>query len=267
MRHVRTLLALLLAVAMVAAACGDDDDGGGDLSTIRGGDVLTVGSDIPFPPFEDFEGENVVGFDAELIEEMADRNGLTVQWIDTDFDTIFTQLATARFDMVASATTITPERAEQVSFTIPYYLAQQALTINSDLTPNITGVADLGDGASVAVQTGTTGEDWALANLAPQGVDVRSFQQAADTWLALEGGQVTGVIFDEPAAVEQEASRPTLKVAEAIDTGENYGFGVDPANQALLDAMNEALQEMIDDGTYQDIYDKWFDAPAGSVAG
>ncbi len=267
MKQLRALLAIVLALAMVATACGDDDDAAGNIATIRGGDILTVGSDIPFPPFEDFEGENVVGFDAELIEEMAERNGLTVEWIDTDFDTIFTQLATARFDMVASATTITAEREQQVNFTIPYYQAQQALTINSNLTPNISGVADLSDGDSVAVQTGTTGEDWALANLASRGVDVRSFQQAADTWIALEGGQVTGVIFDEPAAVEQAATRTSLAIAEAIDTGENYGFGVDPNNQALLDAMNNALQKMIDDGTYQDIYDKWFDAPAGSVAG
>ncbi len=264
----RLWLVLGLAMAMVAAACGDSggDGAAADVETIRGGGVLTVGSDIPFPPFEDFEGDEVVGFDADLINEMADRAGLTVEWVDTDFDTIFTQLATARFDMVASATTITPERAEQVNFTIPYYLAQQALTVNSDLNPDIGSVDDLGEGDSVAVQTGTTGEAWALENLDPGGVEVRSFPQAADTWIAAEGGQVTGVIFDEPASVEQEATRPALTVVDVIDTGEDYGFGVDPANEALLDAMNSALQDMIDDGTYQDIYDTWFEAPAGSVA-
>ncbi|MFQ5948760.1 MAG: ABC transporter substrate-binding protein, partial [Acidimicrobiia bacterium] len=225
-------------------------------------------SDIPFPPFEDFDAAgNVIGFDAELVEEMASRLGLTVEWIDTDFDTIFTQLAGgARFDMVASATTITAEREELINFTDRYYLAQQALTVNKELTPEITAVDDLGEGHSVAVQTGTTGEIWANENLAPKGVDVVSFPGAPDTMIALEGGQVTGVIFDEPFAVDQVAIRPTLAIAGVIDTDENYGFPVDPAHPGLLDALNGALRDIIDDGTYQRIYDKWFVAPAGSVA-
>jgi polar amino acid transport system substrate-binding protein len=168
---------------------------------------------------------------------------------------------------VASATTITPEREEQVNFTDPYYRAQQSLTVNTEQTPDIQSVDDLGEGHTVAVQTGTTGEQWARDNLAPNGVEVRSFPEAPDTYTALEGGNVTGVIFDEPASIEEASKRPSLEVVEAIDTDEDYGFGVDPQNQELLDAINGVLQEMIDDGTYQQIYDKYFpDAPAGSVA-
>ncbi len=268
MRQKRWTLAVLLVavLTLVAAACGDDDGGGGDFDTRTAG-TLTVGSDIPFPPFEDFDDAgNVVGFDAELIEEIAQRIDLQVEWVDTDFDTIFTQLATGTFDVVASATTITEEREEIVNFTDPYYEAQQALTVNVNETPGVDSVDDLGDGDSVAVQTGTTGKDWAEENLAPDGVEVREFPQAADTWIALEGGQVTGVIFDEPAAVEESANRAALEVVDIIDTDENYGFGVDPSNEPLLEAINGALADMIDDGTYQTIYDKWFVAPAGSVA-
>jgi len=245
--RVRKWLLLLAVFALLAAACGDDDDAestttaattattaattttteAGGVQTITEG-VLTVGSDIPFIPFEDYDDAgNVVGFDADLVDEMATRLDLDVEWIDTDFDTIFTQLATGRFDIVASATTITPERAQQVNFTVPYYKAQQALTINEDLTPNIRSWEDLSEGDSVAAQTGTTGLDWALENLAPLGVEVREFPQAPDTYNALEGGQVTGVIFDEPSAVAEAANRPGLAVVQAIDTNENYGFGVD----------------------------------------
>jgi phosphate/phosphite/phosphonate ABC transporter binding protein len=282
--RVRKWLLLLAVFALLAAACGDDDDAettttaapttttaatttteATGLQTITEG-VLTVGSDIPWPPFEDYDDAgNVVGFDASLVEEMASRLGLEVEWIDTDFDTIFTQLATGRFDVVASGTTITPERAQQVNFTVPYYRAQQALTVNVDLTPNIRSWEDLGDGDSVAVQTGTTGLDWALENLAPLGVAVREFPQAPDTYNALEGGQVTAVVFDEPNAVEEAANRASLEVVAVIDTDEEFGFGVDPANPDLLAAMNAAFAEMLNDGTYQAIYDEWFDAPAGSV--
>jgi phosphate/phosphite/phosphonate ABC transporter binding protein len=281
--RVRKWLLLLAVFAVLAAACGDDDDAAtttaattattaatttteaGGLQTITEG-VLTVGSDIPWPPFEDYDDAgNVVGFDAALVEEMAARLGLEVVWIDTDFDTIFTQLATGRFDVVASGTTITPERAEQVNFTEPYYKAQQALTINENETPNIRTIDDLSEGDSVAVQTGTTGRDWATENLAPLGVEVREFQQAPDTYNALEGGQVTGVIFDEPSAVAEAANRPGLVVVQVIDTNENYGFGVDPANPDLLTALNAQFMDMVNDGTYQAIYDEWFDAPAGSI--
>jgi polar amino acid transport system substrate-binding protein len=279
----RTLiLGLVAALVLVlgAAACGGDDDeatpGGTateteaptpSFSTIEDG-VLTVGSDIPFAPFEFREGGELTGFDVELVEEIASRLELRTDWRDTAFDTIFTQLAAGRYDLVASATTITPEREEQVNFTDPYYRAQQSLTVNTEQTPDIQSVDDLGEGHTVAVQTGTTGEAWARDNLAPNGVEVRSFPDAPDTYTALEGGNVTGVIFDEPASVAEAEKRPSLEVVEAIDTDEDYGFGVDPQNEELLNAVNEALQAMIDDGTYQQIYDKYFpDAPAGSVAG
>lgn len=273
-------LVVALVLALAGLACGGDDDdaapadtatetgdAGPAFSTLEDG-VLTVGSDIPFPPFEFRDGDELTGFDVELVEEIASRLGLTTNWRDTAFDTIFTQLAAGRYDVVASATTITPEREEQVNFTIPYYKAQQSLTVNTEKTPDIKSVDDLGEGHTVAVQTGTTGEAWARDNLEPKGVEVRSFPEAPDTYTALEAGNVTGVIFDEPASVDESTRRPALEVVEAIDTDEEYGFGVDPQNEALLDAINEALQAMIDDGTYQQIYDKYFpDAPAGSVAG
>lgn len=279
------LMAGLVAVAMVAAACnGDDEDDTvapspspeesptveesptPTLETLEEG-VLTVGSDIPFPPFEFRQGGEETGFDVELVEEIASRLGLTVEWVDTAFDTIFVNLAGGQFDVVASATTITPEREEMVNFTEPYYRAQQALTINENETPDITSTADLGEGDTVAVQRGTTGEDWARENLEPQGVQVRSFPEALDTYTALEAGNVTGVIFDEPSAEEEASKRPGLVVVEAIDTNENYGLAINPDNEFLLEEFNRVLQEMIDDGTYQQIYDTWFpDAPAGSVA-
>ena len=260
--RVRRLLWLVLVLALVAAACGDDDGSG---LTQKSG-VLTVGSDIPFPPFEDFEGENVVGFDADLINEIASRLDLTVEWVDTDFDTIFTQLATGTFDVVASATTITEARSQQVDFTMPYFNSNQALVINTADNPDVQSVDDLGEGHTIAVQTGTTGAKWAAEHLAPLGVAVREFPQAGDTYTAAEGDpDVDGVVFDIDNALEEADAREGLEVVQEIITGEGYGFGVDPARTELLSEMNRVFQEMLDDGTYQTIYDKWFDRPEGSV--
>ena len=219
------------------------------------------------PLFEDFDTAtgDVIGFDADLINEIASRLGLTVEWVDTDFDTIFTQLATGRFDVVASATTITPERAQQVNFTDTYYNSQQALTVNTTLTPALQTVDDLVAGDTVGVQTGTTGADWATANLAPKGIEVREFVAVADAYNAVEAGQVVGVVSDEPSAVSEVANRAGLEIVQAIDTNEHYGIGVDPARTELLAAINAAFADMLADGTYQTIYDAWFEAPAGSV--
>jgi ABC-type amino acid transport substrate-binding protein len=272
------MLAALLALVF-AAGCGGDDDGGAngteaadtgtgasdgppDFSTVEDG-ILTVGSDIPFPPFEFREGNELTGFDVDLMEEIATRLGLDdVRWVDTSFDTIFTQLAGGRFDAVASATTITEERSQIVSFSDPYYLAQQALTVNTAETPDLDGVDGLGSGDVVAVQQGTTGEIWVRDNL-PEGVEIRSFPEAPDTYTSLEAGNVTAVFFDEPSAIAEAERRPDLEVVETIDTGERYGFPVNPQNEELLEAINAALAEMIEDSTYAEIYSAYPGLPPG----
>jgi polar amino acid transport system substrate-binding protein len=267
---------LVVALALMIAACGGTEETtttkteattttAAALQTKEAG-VLTIGSDIPYPPFEDFDSSgNVIGLDADLMNEMARRLGLTPKWIDTDFDTIFTQLATGNFDVVASATTITAERAAMVKFTKGYYNSNQAFTVNTSITPDLTGVAGLKSGDAVAVQTGTTGAMWATANLASKGVVIREFTAAPDCFTALEGGQVVGTIVDVDPSLEAEATRQTLKVAEEILTGEQYGFGVNPANPLLLSELDRVFQEMLDDGFYQTAYDKWITRPQSSI--
>ncbi len=258
-----------VAATVVLAGCGGDDGGDGgetaprdsSFSTVRSG-VLTVGSDIPFPPFEFRRGEELTGFDVELTRELARRLGLEARFVDTPFDTIFTQLAAGRFDMVASATTITEERRRQVSFTEPYYAARQALVVNTQETRGLRALDGLESGDVVAVQTGTTGETYARENV-PEGVDVRSFPEAPDTYSALESGTVTAVLFDEPSAVTEVADRAGLEIVQTLDTGERYGFAVDPRNEELLAALNRALAESKQDGTYQRVYEMFEELPSG----
>ena len=270
------LLAVLVALVMLAAACGEDEpeptepgdaaesptEGAlPDFSTLEEG-VLTVASDIPYPPFEYREGGELVGFDIDLIEEIASRLGLETNFIDTSFDTIFSQLAGGRFDVVIAASTITPERAEEVNFSDGYYNAQQSLTVQAD--SGIATVDDLESGMTVAVQNGTTGQTWAEENL-PDGVDIRAFPEGPDGYTALEAGDVDGVINDEPTAIAEIAEREGLEVVETIDTGEVYGIAVDPANEELLEAINIVLAEMVEDGTYEEIYSRYEDLPPGGT--
>ena len=270
-RRAARVIGFVTALAMLAAGCGGDDPpkrsqaaAKAPVPTIANG-VLTVGSDIPFPPFAFREGDELTGFDVDLTEALARKLGLRVKWVDTSFDTLFTQVAAGRFDMAAAATTITPERARQVNFTEPYYAAQQALVVNAKRTPEIRLVEDLSSDDVVAVQKGTTGESWARKNV-PAGVNVRSFPEAPDIYTALEAGAVAAVMMDEPSAVTETHKRKALALMQTIDTQERYGFAVDPRNAGLLDALNRALREIKQDGTYQRVYDSYADLPPkGSI--
>jgi|SRR5918996_199615 ABC-type amino acid transport substrate-binding protein len=253
-------VALIAGVMLVGAACRQQaapPAGGGDgttapqITTIEEG-ILTVGTDLPYPPFEYREGGELTGFDVEIMDEIASRIGLETEWVDSPFDTIFTDLANGQFDVVISGATITPEREEEVNFSDPYFNSLQALVVSGD--SDIASFDDLGDGDAVSVQAGTTGEIWAEDNLQPNGVEIRAFTEYPPVYNALEADQVDGVVYDESSAIPETFNRPGLEVVDTVDTGEAYGIAVDPANEDLLDAVNQALQDMIDDGTYDEIF-------------
>ncbi len=141
-RLIALLSALMVLAAMVVVVgCGSDDDssssGSGDFqSELITEGTLTVGSDIPYAPFEFGKAPDYNGFDIDLVNDIAHKLGVDVKIEDTAFDTIFTDVAQGKFDMVASAATITPEREQKVNFSDPYYEAEQALLVapGSDIT-------------------------------------------------------------------------------------------------------------------------------------
>ena len=284
-RRTRFWVAAALAVfALVVASCaGDEDEGGGAtaatgatgataetgatgatgetglaaFTTLTDG-ILQVGSCLDYPPFEAIKGGDEVGFDVELTEEIASRLGLQVEWIVANFDTIFTAVAGNQFDMVAAAATITEEREQTVDFSDPYFNSRQALVVNTSLTPDLASTDQLEAGDVVGVQKGTTGAAWAKENLVPNGIELQTFTSATDGLRALEGGGMTAFIADEPFVAEATGDLPSLAVVEGIDTNEKYGFAFSPENPELTAAVNATLAEIIADGTYVTIYEKWF---------
>lgn len=255
-----TLLAALavLAIAVFATGCGSSDDdstGGGD-----GGEKLTVGSDVPYPPFEEFgkTKSEFKGFDVELVEALAEKIGRTPEFKDTSFDTIFRDLAQGKFDMVASATTITDEREETVDFTNPYYLpSAQSIVVKKGNSELKTG-KDL-EGLVVGVQQGTTGEEYVEEEIDTK--ELRTFPQGPDTIPALKAGTIDAVVIDRPVAENIIAADSDLEISGGIETEEQYGFVVQQGDETLLDELNEALQKVIDSGEYKTIYTKWFHKP------
>jgi len=255
----------IAALAVLATGCGGGDDngttGGGG-----GGEKLTVGSDVPYPPFEEFGKTKTefTGFDVELVEAIAEKIGRTPEFKDTSFDTIFRDLAQGKFDMVASATTITDEREETVDFTNPYYLpSAQSIVVKkgeSDLKTD----KDL-EGLVVGVQQGTTGEEYVEEEIKTK--ELRTFPQGPDTVPALKAGTIDAIVIDRPVAENIIEADSGLEISGGIETEEQYGFVVQQGDEELLDELNEGLEEVIDSGEYETIYKKWFHKPVPAGIG
>lgn len=275
-RLVVLMTALVVMSALVLAACGSDDsDSSSDSSSssaagsfsselISEGNLL-VGTDTPYPPFEFGKAPDYDGFDIGLVNAIAEKLDLTVEYKDTAFDTIFTDVAQGKFDMVASAATITPERQGKVNFSDPYYSAQQVLLVTPD--SDIATVEDL-DGVTVGAQDGTTGE--AYANDETSAGEVRGFPNGPAAIAALKNGQVEATIIDQPVAVDAiDKGETGVKIATEIPTGELYGLAFSKNTPELLSAVNGALEEMKKDGSLNDLYQKWFkfDAPKDVIDG
>jgi polar amino acid transport system substrate-binding protein len=268
-------LSLLVVVGLIGAACGSgssssggSSSGGSNVQTLKSG-TLTVGSDIPYPPFEFNKGGNLTGFDVDLMDAIAKKMGLKPTWQNANFNTIFTALAANKFDVVAAAVTAyapkgspayqtVQQRRRVVAFTRPYYESLQSLAVNTTKTPDIKTTDDLSSGDRVGVQTGTTGAFWAQENLDSKGVQIADFTKAPDMFNALQAGSIVGIVNDLPVSIAAIKGKSELKVVEQIATGEQYAFAVNKDNTSLLKAIDTALKKMLNDGSYAQIFNKYF---------
>ena len=262
--------AVLSTLALTVSACGsdggsdsnasDNSSSGPSLNLISDG-TLTVCSDVPYPPFEDFDKTSDIGFkgfDVDIVDAIATQLDLKVEIKDSDFNALKSGLAlnTKQCDLVASAMTITPEREAVMGFSDGYYDSEQSLLVPAD--SSIASIDDL-DGVKVGVQKGTTGE--AYANENASGADIVVFPSDGEMYAAIKAGQVEALLQDLPVNIDHQndpKAAGEFKVVETYDTGESYGLAMKKDNTSLIDAVNEALSTMRDDGDYQKIYDTYF---------
>ncbi len=252
-------LALTTLAALALGACGSDDSG----TTDSGADVvkagtLTVCSDVPYPPFEDFDTSSdsgFKGFDVDIVDEVADRLDLELSIKDSGFDALQSgqALNAGTCDLAASAMTITDDRKKNLDFTDGYYVSKQSLLVPAG--SDIKGIGDL-DGVKVGVQQGTTGKTYTEENA--KGAKVVTFPSDAEMFQAIKAGQVKALLQDLPVNLDH-AKDGKYEVVETFETDENYGFAIKKGNTQLVDDINEALDEMRSDGTYDEIYNKYFE--------
>jgi len=252
-------LAAATLAALALSSCGSDDSG----KTSTGADVITKGtltvcSDVPYPPFEDFDKSSDLGFkgfDVDIVNEIAERLDLTLKIKDSSFDALQSgqALNAGQCDLAASAMTITDDRKKNLDFAEGYYDSKQSLLVPAD--SDIAGIGDL-DGVKVGVQQGTTGKTYTEENA--DGAKIVTFPSDAEMFQAIKAGQVQALLQDLPVNLDHTKDGQ-FKVVETYDTDEEYGFAIKKGNSQLVDDINGALDEMRDDGTYDEIYNKYFE--------
>lgn len=265
--RIRAALAAVSAAALVAlSACanyGSSTQGTSDKPQFVAEGKLTVCTHLAYKPFQfKDESNKTVGFDVDLMDVVAKHLGVTQEIIDIEFEQITSGavFAAKKCDAGAAAITIRPDRQEAAPFSEPYFNATQALLVKADST--ITDLPDL-KGKLLAVQSGTTGQDYANENMDANGYTIKVFDDMPTAANAVLAGNAEANINDNGVLFAFAKDNPTTKVVKEFETGEQYGFNTSKDNPALLAAINEALKNAKADGTYNTIYKKWFgvDAP------
>ncbi len=221
---------------------------------------LNVGTHPVFAPFEYIDSQSgaLMGFDIDMIREMAKRAGYTVQFQSMGFDALIPALLTGTIDTAVAGMTITEARKQKVDFCEPYYQAGQSLLVRQDSQNYYKDLASL-KGRTIAVQIGTTGADFAKT---VEGASIKSFNTSAEAFMDLKMKGADAVITDRPVIsyflVANPRASKGLVQQPIVLNDEWFGFPVKKGNKELLDKLNAALKAMKEDGTYQQLHKKWF---------
>jgi len=265
------------AVALSVAGCSGDGGGGGGGDGDDGGSTDTdtatstpteteqpeirAGTAPGFPPFEMKEGGELVGFDVDLLEAVvAESSYAFAGWKEFEFDSLIPALQNNNIDAIAAGMTITDKRDNAIDFSDPYYSSNQAIVVAEDDGFSPGELGDLGD-RPIGAQKGTTGEGVVQDQLIAEGVISQSQYNAYDNYVLaiqdLENGNIDAVVIDQPVA-QTFASNRSVRIAFVYETGEDFGFGVRDGDSARQTALNEGLAAVRENGTYEELTQKWF---------
>ena len=236
-----------------------------DLKTVTEG-VLTMSTTAAFPPYESTDDSgNVVGIDADIAAAIAEKLGLKLQIDDMDFDGALAAAQSGKSDIVMAGVTVNEERQLVLDFTDTYANGVQVVIVPEG--SDITSIEDM-QGKRIGTQRGTTGYILCSSPVEDGGFgeeNVVPYDDAIAAVKALKNGQIDCVVIDNAPAQELVKANPGLTTLETEYANEKYAIGVAKGNTALLDAVNGALKELMEDGTIQSIIDKYIPADAGSA--
>lgn len=271
MKKFNLLLMMLLGAVLLLAACGGSPEEGssneeqtgssggseeGDLlAQVKEEGTLVVGTEGTYPPFtfHDESGE-LIGFDVEIAREVAERLGVEAEFLETQWDAMFAGLDAGRFDMVANQVGINEERKESYEFSDPYITSAGVLVVAEDNT-EITSFEDLEGKLSAQSLTSNYAETARSYGAEIEGVE--GFNQAIEL---LNSGRVDATVNDNLTVLDFQKERPdaAIKVVDKEEDAAQSGLLFRQGSGAIVEEVNQALADMIEDGTYDEISERWF---------
>ena len=244
----RSTLTLLAGIVLLAFAGGAHAD------------RLTIAIPSGFVPFMMEEDGEWTGFEIELWETIAEENGWEYEYNTMNFSGIISALQTGRVDGAVAAITMTSEREETMDFSHPYYDSGLMLMVRSDQEA-IGGIDDL-DGKTLAVTTGTTSDDYAQDHLPD--TELTRFPRAEQAYLEVRSGRADAALHDTPNVlyyIDTAGDGDVKAVGENLEA-QSYAMAF-PRGSDLRNAFNTTLLELMEDGRYATLYERWFgEAPS-----
>ena len=251
------VLMLMLSVSMVAC---DTEKTDADANTTAAATtteapkkVLKMGTNAEFPPYEYYDDNGkIVGIDAEIAAAIAEKLGMELEIVDMKFDSIISSVQTGGVDVGIAGMTVTDERLESVNFSDSYSTGVQVVIVKEG--SDIKTLDDLA-GKKIGVQLATTGDIFASGDFGEE--NVTKYNKGADAVQALKGGDVDAVIIDNEPAKSFVKANEGLVILETEYAVEEYAIAIAKDNTELLEKINEALEELIADGTIDAIIAKY----------
>lgn len=250
MKKAIKILAAVMTMALLVGAvgCGAKNDNG-----LKDSKTMVMGTNAAFPPFEYLDGGVVAGVDADLMAAIAKEMGVELKISDMEFDSLPTALANKQIDVIAAGFSVTSDREETMDFSTPYYTAAQTVIVLKDSV--VASIDDL-TGKVIGVQSGTSGQF--CAEELTETDNIKGFASGMLAVEALKNGQVDAVIIDNnPAKAYGDENPDTLVLIEGQYDDENYAIAVAKGNDVLLKKINDALEKLKSDGTFDEIISKY----------
>ena len=244
LKRILSAAAVFVLAGSMLAGCG---------SSSSDENTLVMATNATFPPYEYVEGDEIVGIDPEIAAAIADELGMELQIEDVDFDSIVAGVASGKYDMGMAGMTVDPDRLESVNFSDSYATGIQSIIVKEG-SP-IQSVDDLSSSTKIGVQQGTTGAQYAADDYGQDAVV--NFNKGADAVQALVTDKVDCVIIDNEPAKSFVEANPGLKILDTEYAVEDYAICVAKDNDELLDKINDALAKLKEDGTVDEIINKY----------
>ena len=255
--NMKKLISTLLIAACVfsLAACGSKkEETESKEESGKESDTLVMATNAEFPPYEYYEGDEVVGIDAEIAQAIAEELGMTLKIEDMAFDSIIPAVTSGKEDFGAAGMTVTEDRKKNVDFTDTYATATQVIIVKED--SDIAGPDDL-VGKKIGVQLGTTGDIYA-GDI--EDAEVEQYNKGFEAVQALTQGKIDAVVIDGEPAKEFVAQAEGLKILDEAFTEEEYAIAVAKGNDDLREKINDALAKLKESGKIDEIVAKYISA-------